>query len=104
MAAGAGHPKKRVVLFQGASSFGFSGMEFETVVRHQLPITVVIINNNGIGGGPSAPFTPEDAPPGAYTFEAHYGKVAEAFGAKGWFVTRPEELKPTLQAGLDDPR
>jgi hypothetical protein len=36
---------------QGDSAFGFSGMEIETAVRFHLPITVVIINNNGIYAG-----------------------------------------------------
>ena len=51
LAAKAVNPKKRVVLVIGDSAFGFSGMELETCQRYNLPITVIIINNNGIFNG-----------------------------------------------------
>jgi len=51
LAAKAVHPSKRVVLVIGDSAFGFSGMELETCQRYNLPITVIIINNNGIFTG-----------------------------------------------------
>lgn len=44
-------PGKRVVCVEGDSAFGFSGMEIETMVRYKLPVTIVIVNNNGIYGG-----------------------------------------------------
>lgn len=44
-------PGKRVVCVEGDSAFGFSGMEIETMVRYNLPITIFIVNNNGIYGG-----------------------------------------------------
>jgi len=48
IAAKAIHPEKRVIAVMGDSAFGFSGMEFETATRYNLPIVVIIINNNGI--------------------------------------------------------
>jgi 2-hydroxyacyl-CoA lyase 1 len=51
IAASVVHPGRRVVAVEGDSAFGFSGMEVETACRYRLPITFVIINNNGIGGG-----------------------------------------------------
>lgn len=44
-------PGKKVVCVEGDSAFGFSGMEIETMVRYNLPITIVIVNNGGIYGG-----------------------------------------------------
>ncbi len=43
-----GHP---VVAIEGDSAFGFSGMEFETICRYRLPITVVVLNNGGVYRG-----------------------------------------------------
>lgn len=40
-------PGQRVVCVEGDSAFGFSGMELETIYRYNLPIVVIIINNNG---------------------------------------------------------
>ena len=42
-------PNPGCVFVAGDSAFGFSAMEFEVVTRYQLPVVVVIINNNGIG-------------------------------------------------------
>jgi 2-hydroxyacyl-CoA lyase 1 len=44
-------PTKRVVCVEGDSAIGFSGMEIETMLRYQLPIIVVVVNNNGIYSG-----------------------------------------------------
>ncbi len=94
------HPDKKVVAIEGDSAFGFSGMEVEVMARYRLPITVIIVNNNGISGGPTQ-LDPNRVPPNAYLPNAHYEKIAEAFGGKGWFVTTPQELRPALEAALN---
>ena len=53
IAAQAVHPDKRVVAVEGDSAFGFSGMEVEVACRYSMPITFIILNNNGISGGAS---------------------------------------------------
>jgi 2-hydroxyacyl-CoA lyase 1 len=45
------HPEKRVVCVEGDSAIGFSGMEIETMLRYNLPIIIVVVNNNGIYSG-----------------------------------------------------
>ncbi|MDE6177236.1 MAG: oxalyl-CoA decarboxylase, partial [Paramuribaculum sp.] len=42
---------KSVVAVEGDSAFGFSGMDFSTICRFNLPVTVVIFNNGGIYNG-----------------------------------------------------
>lgn len=98
VAAAVVNPGKRIVAVEGDAAFGFSGMEVETMCRHQLDITTVIINNNGIAGGLSELPTDEPPPPGALLPGARYEKVIEAFGGRGYFVQRPEELIPALTA------
>jgi 2-hydroxyacyl-CoA lyase 1 len=95
------HPDRRIVAVEGDSAFGFSGMEVETACRYNLPITFVIINNNGIGGGPSEIDRSRPLPPNSYTPNAHYEKVIEAFGGKGFYVERPDELKPALESAMN---
>jgi 2-hydroxyacyl-CoA lyase 1 len=97
VAASAVNPGKRIIDLEGDSAFGFSGMEVETACRYQMPITFVIVNNNGIGGGPNeADGDPLTTPPGSYTPQAHYERMAECYGAQGFFCTRPEEIRPAL--------
>jgi 2-hydroxyacyl-CoA lyase 1 len=102
IAAAAVHPDKKVVAVEGDSAFGFSGMEVEVACRYGLPITFIIVNNNGIGGGPSE-LDRSRIPPNSYVPNAHYERVIEAFGGKGYFVTTPDELAPTLKKALEDP-
>lgn len=45
------YPGKKVICVEGDSAFGFSGMEIETMVRYNLPIIIIVVNNGGIYGG-----------------------------------------------------
>jgi 2-hydroxyacyl-CoA lyase 1 len=101
IAAAAVHPDKKVFCIEGDSAFGFSGMEVETAARYGLNnIVFIIINNNGVGGGPDE-LDPAKVPPSAYTPRAHYEKMAEIYGGKGYFVTEPSELRPALEAACN---
>jgi 2-hydroxyacyl-CoA lyase 1 len=99
IAAAAVHPDKKVVCVEGDSAFGFSGMEVETAARYGMNITFIIINNNGIGGGPDT-LDATKVPPSAYTPSAHYEKMAEIYGGKGFFVTEPSQLRPALEEAM----
>ena len=99
IAAQAVYPGKRVVAVEGDSAFGFSGMEVEVACRYGMPITFIILNNNGIGGGPST-LDPAKVMPTSYVPNARYEKVIEAFGGDGYFVETPDQLKPALNAAF----
>src|SRR5690349_8694327 len=47
LAAKLAHPDRQVVLLAGDGAFGFSAMEFDTLVRHRVPV-VCVVGNNGI--------------------------------------------------------
>lgn len=98
----------RVVAIEGDSAFGFSGMDFETICRFQLPVTVVIFNNGGIYNNIGVNMSHEGEPsfgepaPTTLDINAHYDKFADAFGgAKGYFVSTPEELTAALTEAVD---
>ena len=101
VAAAVTNPGKRVVSVQGDSAFGFSGMECETICRYNLPITIVVLNNNGIGGGLAEMPTGRAMPPNMLLPGAHYEAVMEAFGGKGWYCTEPSQIKPALDAAAE---
>lgn len=45
------HKGQRIVCVEGDSAFGFSGMEVETMCRYNLPVVIIVVNNNGIYSG-----------------------------------------------------
>lgn len=84
---------KSVVAVEGDSAFGFSGMDFSTICRFGLPVTVVILNNGGIynGIGVNAGHDGDPAPT-TLDINARYDKLGEAFGAQTYYVATPDEL------------
>ena len=92
---------KSVVAIEGDSAFGFSGMDFATICRFNLPATVVVFNNGGIYNGIGVNLAHNGDPaPTTLDIDAHYEKIGEAFGAKSYYVTRPEELAKALAEAI----
>jgi oxalyl-CoA decarboxylase len=93
---------KPVLAVEGDSAFGFSGMEVETICRYNLPVCVVIFNNNGIYRGTDVnPAGGADAATTVFVKDARYEKLMEAFGGVGVRVTTPDELKRAVSAAMD---
>jgi acetolactate synthase-1/2/3 large subunit len=97
MAAKLAHPHRQVILLSGDGAFGFSAMEFDTLVRHRIPI-VCVIGNNGIWALEKHPMqmmlgtsVATDLAP-----STRYDKVVEALGGHGELVDRPSEIGPAL--------
>jgi oxalyl-CoA decarboxylase len=96
---------KPVLAVEGDSAFGFSGMEVETICRYNLPVCIVIFNNNGIYRGVDVnPTGGPDAPPMVFVKDARYDKIMEAFGGVGVHVTTPDELKRAVDQAMDSGR
>jgi acetolactate synthase-1/2/3 large subunit len=98
LAAKLANPDRQVCLLMGDGAFGFSGMEFDTLVRHNVPV-VAVMGNNGIWALEKHPMeflygysVAADLQP-----ECRYDQVVEALGGHGELVSRPEELKPALE-------
>lgn len=96
---------KSVVAIEGDSAFGFSGMDFATICRFKLPVTVVILNNGGIynnmGVNPSTdPSIEHDPAPTTLDLQARYDKMGEVFGAANYYVTTPAELTEALTKSI----
>ncbi|MBK0400595.1 oxalyl-CoA decarboxylase [Limibaculum sp. M0105] len=94
-----GHP---VVAVEGDSAFGFCGMEVETICRYNLPVCIVVFNNNGIyRGSEQNPLGGSDPAPLVFVKDSRYEKMMEAFGGVGVYVTTPDELGSAVRAALD---
>jgi len=103
IAAAVVYPNKKIVAVEGDSAFGFSGMELEVMCRYRLPITIIIVNNNGIyQGAPSLPQDLSFVPPTLLSPKARYEQVAVAFGGTGYLVEQPDSLLSTLRTAMED--
>jgi acetolactate synthase I/II/III large subunit len=97
LAAKLARPDRQVVLLQGDGAFGFSGMEWDTLVRHGVQV-VSVIGNNGIWALEKHPMellygysVVADLRPGT-----RYDQVVAALGGHGELVSTPSELRPAL--------
>ncbi|HET6959942.1 MAG TPA: oxalyl-CoA decarboxylase [Vicinamibacterales bacterium] len=92
---------KPVLAIEGDSAFGFSGMEVETICRYNLPVCVVIFNNDGIYRGTDVNAAGSDPAITTFVKGARYDKMIEAFGGVGVNATTPDELKRAVDAAMD---
>jgi acetolactate synthase-1/2/3 large subunit len=98
LAAKLAHPGRQVVLLLGDGAFGFSGMEFDTLVRHGVNV-VGVMGNNGIWALEKHPMeflygysVAADLQP-----ELRYDAMVEALGGHGELVSAPGDLRPALE-------
>ena len=101
LAAKLARPDRQVVLLQGDGAFGFSGMEWDTLVRHDVQV-VSVIGNNGIWALEKHPMemlygysVVAELRPGT-----RYDEVVRALGGHGELVSTPGELRPALERAL----
>src|SRR5438445_7907112 len=93
---------KPVLAIEGDSAFGFSGMEVETICRYNLPVCIVVFNNNGIYRGTDVnPTGCSDVATPVFVKQPRYDKIAEAFGGVGVNATTPDELKRAVNEAMD---
>lgn len=102
LAAKLARPDRQVVLLQGDGAFGFSGMEWDTLVRHGVHV-VSVVGNNGIWALEKHPMemlygysVVAELRPGT-----RYDEVVRALGGHGELVSAPEELRPALRRAFD---
>jgi oxalyl-CoA decarboxylase len=92
---------QQVIAVEGDSAFGFSGMETETICRYNLPVCIVIMNNNGVyRGDEKNPTGGADPSPLVFVKDARYDKMMEAWGGVGAHVKTPDQLRRALEEAI----
>ncbi|MFH2066518.1 MAG: thiamine pyrophosphate-binding protein [Pseudomonadota bacterium] len=102
LAAKLAHPDKPVVVLNGDGSFGFNSMEFDTAVRHNIPI-ICVVNNDcawGMIKHSQRMSIGEDRCTCAELGMRNYEKMVEGLGGHGELVTRDEEIIPAIQRAV----
>jgi acetolactate synthase-1/2/3 large subunit len=101
LAAKLAHPGRQVVLLQGDGAFGFSAMEWDTLVRHGVAV-VGVMGNNGIWALEKHPMeaiygysVAADLQP-----ETRYDRLVETLGGHGELVRAPGELRGAFERAL----
>jgi acetolactate synthase-1/2/3 large subunit len=96
------YPDRQICVLLGDGAAGFSLMDVETLVRHKLPV-VMVVGNNGIWGLEKHPMralygydVAADLQPGL-----RYDAVVEALGGAGETVSKPADLAPALRRAFD---
>ncbi|MBT4944193.1 MAG: thiamine pyrophosphate-binding protein [Chloroflexi bacterium] len=85
-------PDKQVVALHGDGSLGMNIQDFDTAVRHNLPIVIVVSNNEGWTARVEG-----IRKPGRELGFTRFDKVAEALGGHGELVEDPKDLKPAFE-------
>ncbi|MFM6992859.1 MAG: oxalyl-CoA decarboxylase [Rhodoferax sp.] len=98
--AGAVATGQQVIAVEGDSAFGFSGMEVETICRYNLPVCIVVMNNNGVYKGTDKDPTGRDPAPTVFVKGARYDMLMEAFGGVGVQATTPAELRKAMEEAI----
>ncbi|CAN3127955.1 thiamine pyrophosphate-binding protein [Mycobacterium sp. smrl_JER01] len=88
-------PDRPVFVLMGDGGVGWHGMEYDTLIRHELPMVGVVFNNAGFTARPAAAGT------GRELGYQRYDLMVAGFGGHGEFVERPEDIAPALQRAVD---
>jgi len=93
------HPEKFCLNLMGDGAFGMSGLDLETSVRAELPITTVLLNNGAMstyeGTSLIGPVSKKEY--GVSSMKGDYAEIAKGMGAEGIRVEKPNELAMALK-------
>ncbi len=104
MAAKLAFPKSKVLVFMGDGSFGFYPMEYDTCIRHDLPITVVMGNDSSWGIDKTFQLAYFNRAVGTDLRFVRYDKMVEAIGGYAEYVEEAQEVAPAVERALDSGR
>lgn len=96
------NPDKTVFNIAGDGSFGMNCNEFATAVKYNIPIKVIVMNNNALGMVRQWQSLFYEARYSQTTLDraTDFVKLAEAFGGVGFRVEKREELDDVLKEAL----
>ena len=101
MAAKLAEPNSKVLVVSGDGSIGFYTMEYDTCIRHNLPITTVMGNDSNWGIDRTFQLAYFNRSVGTELRTVRYDKVVEAVGGHGEYVEKPEEVAPAVERAIN---
>ena len=97
LAAKIANPHKRVVAFTGDGAFGFNGLEFDTAVRHHIPIVCIMGHDSAWGIDRHIQQQVFGKTVATDLLPSKYEQVVKALGGHGESVQHPDELPDALE-------
>jgi acetolactate synthase-1/2/3 large subunit len=95
LGAAVARPDRPVFVLMGDGAFGWHGMEYDTLIRHNLPMVGIVFNNAGFTARPAALGT------GRELGFQRYDLMVAGFGGHGEFVERPEDIAPAIRRAIE---
>ena len=92
----------RIVCVMGDGAFGLNGLDFDTLVRFEIP-AVLVVGNDGAWGEirvPQVGMYGADAEIATRLAPSRYDRLCEVFGGHAEHVEAPAELAPALERAL----
>jgi acetolactate synthase I/II/III large subunit len=93
-------PERPVFMITGDGAYGFSAMEFDTAVRHQIPVISIIANDGGWGQIRRRQKSDFGRTVGVELGITRYDLIAETLGGFGAYVETIKDLKPALEQAI----
>ncbi|MES2563965.1 MAG: thiamine pyrophosphate-binding protein [Pseudomonadota bacterium] len=96
-----GRPDRPAISIQGDGGFLYTSQEINTAVRHRIPLVSLVLNNSCHGAEKAQQkrnFNERFV--GVDLVNPRFDRLAEVYGAKGFYVTRPEDIAETVTAAL----
>lgn len=105
MGAQAAFADRQVIAICGDGGFQMNLQEIATLVQNELPVKICIMNNNYLGMVRQWQelFFEKRYSQTVMELPIDFVKLAEAFGATGFSVSKPEDLEATIRKGLATP-
>jgi acetolactate synthase-1/2/3 large subunit/sulfoacetaldehyde acetyltransferase len=96
-----GRPDRPAISIQGDGGFLYTSQEINTAVRHRIPLVSLVLNNSCHGAEKGQQMRNFDKRyVGVDLVNPRFDKLAEVYGAKGYYVTKPDEIADAVSAAL----
>ena len=104
MAAKLAYPKSKALAFMGDGSFGFYAMEYDTCIRHNLPITGIMGNDSNWGIDRTFQLAYFGRDVGTALRYVRYDQVVAGIGGYAELVEHPDEVAPAVARAINSGR
>lgn len=96
-----GRPDRPAISIQGDGGFLYTSQELNTAVRHGIPLVALVLNNSCHGAEKAQQKRNyQERFVGVDLVNPRFDKLAEVYGARGFYVTKPSEIADAVTTAL----